>query len=129
MPKLVSTATRKIFLPSTEGASEEEKAWVEVKTRLTGGDMLVASSNGTDNIERTEAALAAYIVNWNFTNEAGETEPITRESVHRLEIDDFSLLVVEMNSAQKSVKTSIEGEQKKTSSSISTPSIPGVIPS
>lgn len=128
MPKLVSNVTRKIYLPSTEGLPEEEKAWVEVKTRLAGGDMLVASVNGSNDIQRTEAALASYIVKWNFTNEAGETEPITRETVHQLETEDLQMLILEMNSAQKSVKTSIEGEQKKTSSSISTPSIPGVNP-
>lgn len=128
MPKLISSATRKIFLPSTEGLPEEEKAWVEVKTRLTGGDMLAAATGGNDDIERTEAAIAAFIVDWNFTNEEGETEPITRQSVHQLEIDDFSLLAIEVQKAQKSVDTTIEGEQKKTSSSILTPSIPGVNP-
>lgn len=126
MPKLVSNATRKMFLPSTEGLAEEDKAWVEVKTRLDGGDMLRASTNGVDNIERTIAALATYIVSWNYTDDNDEIEPITFESVRRLEIEDFQALVLDMNAAQKSVKTSVEGEQKKTSSSTLTPSIPGV---
>lgn len=127
MPQLIVTKTKRLYLPSTKDLPEEEKAWVEVKDRLTGGDW-VASAIGKDNAERTDIGLSMFIVNWNFTDAEGKVEPITPQSVHRLELEDYNFLGKELKEATKDVASSLDEDQKKTLSSTSTPSIPGVNP-
>ena len=127
MPKLIVNTTKRLYLPSTEGLAEEEKAWVEVKDRLTGGDW-VAAMVGADAARRTDIGLSMFIVNWNFTGLEGAVEPITPESVHRLELKDYNFLSQELMAASEAIVSSIKGDQKKTLSSTSTPPIPGVNP-
>lgn len=130
MPQLISNTTKRLYLPSTKDApNESDRAWVEVKEKLTGGDW-VAAAIGKDDAERTEIGLAKFIVNWNFTDSEGKVEPVTPETVHRLELKDYNFLGQALKEATTSVGSTIEAdpEQKKTSSSTSTPSIPGVSP-
>jgi len=127
MPKLITSTIKRLELPSTKDAPEEEKAWVEVKDRLTGGDWNAARSGKTDG-ERTDAGIAMFIVNWNFTDAEGKVDPITAETVHRLELEDYNFLSEQLYAASKDVITSLQEDQKKTLSSISTPSVPGVNP-
>lgn len=127
MPKLIVNTTKRLYLPSTKDLPEEEKAWVEVKDRLTGGDW-VAAAVGKNNAERTDIGLAMFIVNWNFTDAEGKVDPITPETVHRLELEDYNFLGGELHATSKDVISSVQGEQKKTSSSTLTPSVPGVNP-
>lgn len=113
MPILNMTANVVRFeLPSTKDKPEEEKSWV----RMDASSLIIADSFGAlplmSTSEVTVNMLIRRIVEWNFTNEAGEPLEITQETISHLKIADINFLRDAIFNADES----LDIEEKKTSS-------------
>lgn len=89
MPKLGNTQVERVTLPSS---TPEDEAWVELNLSLTAGEVLSIRERGDDSAELSVAMLAKSIVNWNFTQDNGELEPVNEDNVKRLPAKDFNYL-------------------------------------
>jgi hypothetical protein len=95
---------------------DETRAWVKMDMRpVDGADITQGISNYVDPFG---AFLVRRIREWNFTDEHGETLPITYENVLRIGKDNIAFL------AGQPIETvgELSDEQKKTSIPITTPS-------
>jgi hypothetical protein len=92
MPQLANYQTLKVILPSTEGLPDEEQAWAEIKTDLLVGDLERLESLD-ESMGTMVKLLSLMIVDWNFTDQDGEKEPINQDSVRKLRPDDFNALI------------------------------------
>lgn len=121
MPKLRSASdNQKIFLPSTENeVNEADRAWVVIKSKMQVKDM--AGMFDTEGaLNQTANALAAIIEDWNFTDEAGNKEPINSETVLLLDMGDFGFIMDKMAPIFSKIQNGLSVEEKKTSISTST---------
>lgn len=121
MPTLGKVETTTLQLPSTKDApNEADKAWVSVKTTLLLGD-IADVSNLESKTDQAIGSLAKLIVDWNFTDEAGEKLPVNEENVRKLEMVDFNFLGEWMAGKLTTAQEGLEDEEKKDSSASSTP--------
>lgn len=124
MPVLkADTTTTKIFLPSTENEpNEADRAWVTVKNKLILKDMSGLMTEKSE-IEQAISGVAAYITDWNFTDENGGKLPITPDNVGLLDMQDFTLIMTKMAAVMDKAKAGLNIEEKKSSIDTSTPSM------
>lgn len=117
---------KKLVLPTS---TPEDEAFVTVKSKLLLGDLVVIETNLENQYEQTIAGLANYITDWNFTDEAGNKLPITREQILEFDKRDYEFVTAELNRAivEANKDSSLDDEQKKTSSASLTAPTP-VIP-
>lgn len=128
MPKLIKVEIERFYLPSTKDApNEEDRGWVDIKNKATGGDVLAAGF-GTDNLSRTAGLIASLVTDWNFFDEDGNKEPITPATVALLPPEDFGEVAIKVKGiVDRSAESKLpQGEKKTTSTSILTPSTPVV---
>lgn len=65
---------------------------VEIYDSLLVGEMVGIDYKSDNQIKQVIDALHLFIKSWNFTNEAGETLPITTESLGFLKAEDVQFL-------------------------------------
>lgn len=96
MPQLSSSEQKieRYILPSTVDETAENQAWVELDTtKLVAADVM-AISDPENNLGTSLELLAKRVKNWNYTNADGTPTPINEDTIGRLDINDFSFLVM-----------------------------------
>jgi hypothetical protein len=108
MPQLGSVNVKKLYLPSTESATQEDdKAWVTLDTSITAGT--ISSINESDNdIDKSASMLVNAIQDWNYTDADGVTKTaITKDNIKKLSMGDFGFLTAaiteEINTSTKGI--------------------------
>lgn len=117
MPQLSQATTTRLYLPSTE--NDEDKAYVDVKSKLVLGDIAEINDAESD-IDKAIALLTTLVKDWNFTDEAGAVLPITRDNINKLDVADFTFLSTWANEHLDMGNKGVSNEEKKT---LSSPSI------
>lgn len=122
MPSFNKKPTVKLYLPSTKDeADEANKYFVMAKTKLVIGDILDINDAKTDR-ERGLIMLEKVISDWNNTDDAGETVPVSAQSINDdLDPADFAFLVEWCGENITKSLSGLSNDQKKTSSSLSAP--------
>lgn len=120
MPKLGSTDTTRLELPSTKDS--EDKAWIEVRTTLLLGD--VAEMTKHDGITDQTIALISKVVSaWNYTEDGTPGTavlPITTENINKLNIQDFKFIAAWVTDNLETTQAGVSDDEKKTLSDTST---------
>lgn len=99
----------RFYLPSTKELPEGDQAFVDMETgKLTTQDVIGIDPKSPE-MEIGVVMLVSRIKGWNFTDEKGETLPITVETVQMLDIEDFAFLAGKI---PQNFKT-LTGEEKK----------------
>lgn len=116
----------KIFLPSTEKAAEDEKAWVvmDISPMLTG-DTEAVEQDAKNAGQATMYMLAARIKEWNFTELDGTPIDITYDAMKRMQLSDFGFLQKKLETGEGALT---EDEKKASSSTLSPSATDGKIP-
>ena len=114
MPVLGHKDIQRHVLPSTKHLPEDQQGWVEIDPNITA-DVLVATEHVGSNTKRTIAMLAKAIVNWNYTDEDGNTAKIDNTSVGQLPIKDVKYLEDLVLKAVEDER-GLDNEEKKDSS-------------
>lgn len=134
--KAPTTATKRYYLPSTkDNPDESERAWIDVKERLTLRDFDVVSSLYAGPVEQALYTMAVVIKDWNFTTQDGKKAEINPNTIHDAfneNVDDWEYV----NNICKKLIEAYEGagndkvdpEQKKTSTDTSTQPIQVRVP-
>lgn len=125
MPQLKSTEQlKKIYLPSTSGETEENKAWVVMDVSpQKAGDMLSFDTMMTQGRMGFMLVLGR-LREWNYTDAQNATLPITEETLGYVAIPDFDFLRAQMETEEVELDT----EAKKDSPSTSPQSETGTPP-
>lgn len=114
MPKLPSSIVKRLYLPSTTGAAEQDRIWVDVKTTLNVGDFLDLQDAKSD-AERGLAGVAKAIVDWNITDDNDQKVPVTPDAIAQLTLSDFQFLAETINEdVLTQTKDAVSDEEKKT---------------
>lgn len=121
MPKFKDAPTTRVYLPSTyHEQNEDDRAWVEMRTKVYLGDTL-AVTNIQDSLESNLASLTRLITAWNYTDEDGRPFPVTTENMQKLEKSDYEFLDRWIGENLQSHPEGLSAEEKKTSSATSIP--------
>lgn len=96
MPHFTEPEITRLYLPSTEDAEENDKIWVDVRSKLRLGDVIDAVTK--ENPSLALATLAGIIVDWNLyevDENKTETEKmvINSDNIRRLNMKDYYFLV------------------------------------
>ena len=113
MPKLGQFTTSQIELPST--SDSEDKAFVEVKTKLNLGDS--ADLYKVENeMDRTILGLTLIIVNWNYTEDGTPDTPklpINESTVRQLDPSDFVFLANKLTEMREEQEAGLSKSEQK----------------
>lgn len=82
------------FVPAGVDRIELDCGWVEVKKALSYGDLERLAAQGDKG--SGAGILAIAIVAWSFTDENGQSIPITSETISRLRADIGARLLQEV---------------------------------
>lgn len=122
MPQFKKPQTTRLYLPSTDGDTDEDKAWVEVRTKVLLGDIVAAREETDGTLFKTGLAmLSRLIVNWNYTDEDNKPIPITVEALNHLEKVDYDFLDKWLSEHLPSQEEGLATEEKKGSTPTSIP--------
>ncbi len=133
MPKLgVDTRTTKLYLPSTKDEpNEADRAFVVIRSKLRGGNIVDISEMEGGNILKGLAALTFLIESWNYTEDGTPNSPmipISEDSIRKLDDDDFGFLSEWALAHVINKPVGLTDEQKKSSMSTSPTSLTDTIP-
>jgi hypothetical protein len=125
MPKLLGQAhATKLSLPSTKDEPNEgDRAWVEIRSRLSLGDIADIAELSTGPTSQNLLGLSKLITNWNYTEDGTPNTPkmeITLDNVRKMDPVDFDFLTDWLD---QQVGKALEGlgvEEKKASTATST---------
>lgn len=120
MPVYKKSEPTLVYLPSTlQEANVADRAWIKVKTKLTLGDILDVNKV-SDPQEQTIVGVLLYIVDWNYTDEAGTVLELTADSVKEIiEPADFLFIGELLKETIENSQLGLAPEEKKTSSDAS----------
>lgn len=93
MPQLRKAEVKRVFLPTFEDESEENKAWVDVQTPVQMSDFDDVDQ-ADSQIMQSASVLAKKIKAWNLNDEAGNVLPISAMNIASLDAIDFASLTM-----------------------------------
>jgi hypothetical protein len=115
MPKLGKITTKRLQLPSSQYApNEEDRAYVVAVDRLLMGAIVDMAKIDNDT-ERIVMCLTEFITDWNYTDDDNQKLPISPENIRLLEAVDFNFLATEFASVMESAESGLSKEEKKAS--------------
>lgn len=113
MPVISSDRTLKRITLSRYPQSDP--AWIEFYERASTGDVEAAfEGNPKNDITQVLQIIASLVKNWNFTNAEGQPEPITVETLRRMDPDDIKEI---REAIEATMELTPLSAQKKTGSS------------
>lgn len=102
----------RLELPSTAGLPEDQRASIVLNTAVTMED-LAGSEQYPSDIDKAIYGLSCLIIEWNFTDAAGQPAVVSFENVKKLGITDFAYLNKWFEETLKTVQAGISDEVKK----------------
>ena len=111
----------RVYLPSTDGLPHEERAWVDVRSRLLVGDVERITQGKTDEANAITGSirlLSGMVRDWNYTDAEGQKLPVTEENLRLLETQDLQAIGEHLEKQRRPAEASAEEKKRSFSGSL-----------